>query len=418
MQPLLTLLILLAPMAVQDPASRLHAAARQSIQDGNYAEAQRVLQLLVDGDPDNTAYLKDLADAQSRAGQAADACRSLERWLEVEPDNEAVVLRLSRILTQEGRWPEVVARLQPLANDTQSAELCRLLAQACHHQGLPAEAAWSYEKALRLDPGAEHDIIALSKLHLEGNQPPLAIRTLEQALEGDPRSAVLHYHLARAYLAAGRPLGKVDVRPLAQALPDRTSGPWYVIDALPENPNRYRVCPANSAIYHLHRAFELGLDHPDMHLLSADIWHAAGEHSRARELYETLETTVPPDQQAGYHYRYGMTLYWLDDLDGFEQHLQRALKLDPQAIEPRLAEAYTLLADRHCLKGDRERYIHFLELATARDGSAIEPRYKLGNALYEAGRQSDALEQYRRVLQMDPNHRDRDRMLDLLGGRP
>ena len=151
-----------------------------------------------------------------------------------------------------------------------------------------------------------------------------------------------------------------------------------------------------------------------MPLLHADIWFSAHEYARARDIYETIEAAVPKPRAAEYHYRYGLTLYWLDDLQGFQKHIEIAGEIDPEGYGPKLLEAHTLLADRYCVRGDLERYIHHLELAVKAAPRSVELHYKLGNALNEAGRRGEAASHWQVVLQLEPYHEDRERLLKLL----
>ena len=46
-----------------------------------------------------------------------------------------------------------------------------------------------------------------------------------------------------------------------------------------------------------------------------------------------------------------------------DEVVEKAVELDPATYRPKLLESYTKLADRLCLRGDLEKYIHYLELA-------------------------------------------------------
>lgn len=315
---------------------------------------------------------------------------------------------------ERGDWRQVIELVQPLTASVDTYEVNHLLGQAYRQMDLPVEATWYFRRAVQLQPDAAGDLLELGELHLARGWPALAINALESVVSLGVADGRVHYRLALAYQRCGRPVGRTSIVSLAQAVPESTSGPWYVWEAIEGQTDRYRVCARGSAIYHLQRAMELGLDDPQAVLLYADIWFSAGQYERARDLYEMMESIVPREQMAGYHYCYGQSLYWLDDLNGFEEHIQRAVELDSEAYRPKLLDCYTMLADRYCVLGDVKQYIRYLELAVKQSPRSAELRYKLGNALSEAQRRGEAAAQWQVVLQLEPYHPDRERLLKLL----
>ena len=305
--------------------------------------------------------------------------------------NEPAVILQAEVLSKQDDWEAVIRTLAPSASFSDSYEISHLLAEAYLRSGQLVEAAWFLEKAVRLKPEALEDLVALGRLHLRRELPALAVRALNSALALAADDAQVHYLLARAYHRAGRPLGRVQVLPISQAIMGQTYEGWYVLEAVEDQPNRFRVCPSDSAIYHLQKAIELGMDEANVHLLNADIWFNANEYERARDAYEIIEATLPASRLAGYHYRYGSTLYWL--------------------------EMHTLMADQYCIRGDLERFIHHLQQAIEAAPRAVDLRYKLGNALFEAERHAEALAQWQIVLQLHPHHPDRERLLGYLNDR-
>ena len=331
-------------------------------------------------------------------------------------DEPAVILQAEALLKQDD-WEAVIRTLAPSASFSDSYEISHMLAEAYLRSEQLVEAAWFYEKAVRLKPEALEDLVALGRLHLRRELPALAVRALNSALALAADNPEVHYLLARAYHRAGRPLGRVQVLPISQAIIGQTHEDWYVLEPVDDQPNRFRVCPSDSAIYHLQKAIELGMDEANVHLLNADIWFNANEYERARDAYEIIEATLPASRLAGYHYRYGSTLYWLGDLEGFRQHVETASKLNPKSYGSKLLEMHTLIADQYCIRGDLKRFIHHLQQAIEAAPRSVDLRYKLGNALFEAERHAEALAQWQIVLQLHPHHPDRERLLGYLNDR-
>lgn len=415
--PAVCLLILLplwpAPQS-QPPVSHASESAIQALADGDYVRAEGLLRTLVASDTQNTGYLLDLASTQRQLNKIDQALETIARLLKIDSHNLPGTILLARISADSNDWDTVVMLLDPLATPEASYDISHLLAEAYRRLEQSVEAAWYYEQAIRLNPLVLGDYLELAKLHLQRDLPALAVRALESALARFRDDAQTHYLLAKAYHRAGRPVGKIEIRDLDQAIPGNIRGNWYVLEVDRDRLNRYQVCPANSAIYHLHKALALGCDEPDIHLLNADIWFNANDYVRAREIYEMIEGAVPEALLPDYHYRFGTTLFWLDDLAGFQEHAEAASKLDPQRYRPKLLEAHTMLADRYCLRGDLDQYIRHLELAIEAAPRSAELRYKLGNALNEAERRGEAAAHWQVVLQLEPFHPDRERLLELL----
>ena len=411
----LVILLPLWPATQSQPlVSHTSESARQALADSDHVTAERLLHTLVASDPQNTGYLLDLATTQRQLDKIDQALETIARLLKIDPHNLPGTILLARISADRNDWDTVVMLLDPLATPEASYDISRLLAEAYRRLKQSVEAAWYYEQAIRLNPLVLGDYLELANLHLQRDLPALAVRALESALAHFRDHAQTHYLLAKAYHRAGRPLGKIEIRDLDQAIPGNIQGNWYVLEVDSDRLNRYQVCPANSAIYHLHKALGLGCDEPDIHLLNADIWFNANDYVRAREIYEMIEGAVPEALLPDYHYRFGTTLFWLDDLAGFQEHVEAAGKLDPQRYKPKLLEAHTMLADRYCLRGDLDQYILHLELAIEAAPRSAELRYKLGNALNEAERRGEAAAHWQVVLQLEPFHPDRERLLELL----
>ncbi len=398
----------------QDSTDRLYESAKQAIETKDYARAVTLLKMLVDSDPKNVSYRLDLSIAQSGSGDVDAAVESLQKILEMDPKHEEAITRLAAIWIERKDWTKVIPLLQPLADQGRSYTACHELAVAYDQQNQLSSAAWYYERAVQINPKATDDLVRLGNLHLQQGLPALTIRALRSALELGVQSAEVHTQLAQAYLQIDVPLGKVQLVPLANAVVGKTCGAWYVLEAVGGQPNRYRACPDHSAIYHLEKAFEMGLDEPAMHVLQGDIWLAAKDYSRARDVYQSVESTVPAEVQAAFYYHYGQALFGLNDLTGFLKCLETAIQRDPQTYQPKRREAYTMLADRYCMLGDLDHTIEYLTLATQEAPTSAELHLRLGNAMYEAKRTPEAFRQWRMTLQLEPQHPDRERLLKLM----
>lgn len=396
------------------PSAEQSESPSQEAANDQARESEARLRRLLGQNPRNVLHLYELAQAQRRLGNAAEALETINQLLEVDPGHEPGLIFLAELLAERQDWPAVIRLLQPLGSTSESYDVSHRLAEAYDQLGKQVEAAWYYDKAVRLNPLAMDDYRELARLHLKRGLPALAVRVLETALKHNDARPRLHALLAEAYNQAGRPVGRIEIAPLTRAIPGQIHAEWFVLEGIEDQENTYRVCPSDSAVYHLHRAYQLGLNDASIQLLEADIWLNARLFGRARDIYELIEAIVHPEELPGYHYRFGQTLFGLDDLDGFQQHLQTAARLDPQAYKPKLLEADIMLADRYCIQGNLAGYVQHLESAVRQSPRSVELRYKLGNALLEADRRGEAGAHLQVVLQLDPFHPDRERLLRLL----
>jgi len=87
---------------------------------------------------------------------------------------------------------------------------------------------------------------------------------------------------------------------------------------------------------------------------------------------------------------------------------------DPDRYTPKLAQAYLKIADRYSQRGDVELYLHYLRLAVAELPETSRLHYRLGNAFWEAGQKIPAARHWQLTLELEPNHPDRLRMLELI----
>ncbi|MCG3137839.1 MAG: Lipopolysaccharide assembly protein B [Phycisphaerae bacterium] len=398
----------------QESKDHLHQSAQSAIAAKDYNTAIQMLTLLSDSEPQNTQWLSELAEAQRLQGDTAAALATMQRATKLQPADDPLAIQQAELHAALQDWSGMVQLLKLRADQTSRSRFCELLAQAYEQLGQQTDAAWYYERALQLPEPAVSVYLALSQLQIKRGTAASAIETLEKGTVLHPQEAELHWWLARAYYEAGRGVGKIIVVPLTDAIPEQTQGLWYVIEPQLNEPNRYQVCGSNCAIYHLQRAFELGWHQPEAYLLQADIWYQAEDYRRARELYELLAEVVPGPLQAGYHYRYGMSLLQLEAIDEAGTQFDRAVQKDPGSYRPKMVEVYQRLAEYYCLRGAMDPYIDYLERAVDLEPRRVELHYKLGNALHEAGRRAEAAVQYRLTLQMQPDHPDAERMLNLI----
>jgi Flp pilus assembly protein TadD len=94
--------------------------------------------------------------------------------------------------------------------------------------------------------------------------------------------------------------------------------------------------------------------------------------------------------------------------------VKRASARDEKTYGSELVVAYRRAADHYSADGDLTGYLRCLQLAVDESPESAELHYLLGNALYEAGRKVEASRHWRLALELEPDHPDRSRMLELI----
>jgi len=131
-------------------------------------------------------------------------------------------------LEQRRDWPGMLslARVQ-LLREPGSSEWWFLQGYALGRLGLHAEAALSYERAIRLSPEDEGSWLALGQTQTELGQTESAIRTYRQVLRDRPESAHAYLALGDIYLKQGKPdLAIPNYRENVRYEPGSAQG-WY-----------------------------------------------------------------------------------------------------------------------------------------------------------------------------------------------
>ena len=245
-------------------------------------------------------------------------------------------------------------------------------------------------------------------------------------------------NLAQAYIEADRTQeGLETALELVRLEPNNPSGHLFVGTAFMEL-NR-----PDDAYDYLQRALALGSDDSYLFESLGMILNGRGQHAEALELLQRLVRTDDPT--ATYSFRLAVAYFGLGRHDEALFEIERGLALDPDANERGglnfvhgqimskrgdLATAAELFEQSYRLDGslvalnelavtrfNLEEYDqaleHFATLADA-DPNSANNRYRVGVALVKLNRNSEALEQFRRTIEIDPSHEQAREMITWL----
>ncbi|MHC4065905.1 MAG: tetratricopeptide repeat protein [Planctomycetota bacterium] len=323
-------------------------------------------------------------------------------------------LASARTYAEHGEYDKVIETLEALRDGGDDYEVSHLLGQAYFQTDNLPEARRCLQAAIEQKPKSAPDHCLLADTYLRQEKFALAAESYETAWRLGLDVADLHYGLATAYYKLKNYTGRIFYRTVEGGSAGRIVKDCYLIEPAPSQADRFIAAPQSSAIYHLQKAHDAGIDTPEAHLLHVDIWLRTGRYAQALAIFETLEERVDPPDRAEYYFAYARACLGADDRQGYLDRLEKAIALDPKTYRPRLVDAYRQVAARCNAEGDLQDYIRYLKLAVGEAPESHNLRYALGNALFEAGRQAGACRQWQITLELQPDHPDRTRMLELI----
>ena len=399
----------------QSEAEQLFEQGRDALLQAQYDRAIELLTKAVALDGTKTSYRLHLARAYRYAGKDDKAEPIFEAILKATPDHVEAAQGLAEIFTKAARWKDVVRVLEPLLEYRHDYPTYHMLAEAHYTLGELEKASKDYEEAVKLNPQSALDHYQLGNIYLAGNFFALAAESYRSALQLGMDSPVLRYKLGSAYFNLRNYFGAIAVRTVKSGQPGTISGDWYLVEPVPGHKDVFRCAPENSAIYQVAKALADGIEpRPDIFVLRASIYLSAHRYQRAYDLFTEIGPKVPDADKALYYYYYAQAALGTGRYDEYLALLGKAIELDPAAYKSALVDAYLQVADQYNQAGQLDKYIQFLADAVAQSPTTASLHLKLGNAYEEDQKYDLAIAQWRMVLDLEPDHPDRLRLLNLI----
>ena len=395
-----------------DEAKQHFEAGRKSFFQGAYAKAIAALTKAVAVDPTKNAYRLLLAKAHRYAGQLKDAAAVLEGILKTSPDHVEAGVELAAILSADKQWKRVTATLEPLLKFKHDYPLYHMLAEAYYQQDNLEKARTCYEEAVRLNPNSGGDHYQLGNLYLTQSRFAKAAKAYERAAALGVEPAVLHFKLASAYFNLRNYLGRVTTAKVIGGAVGEIKKDLFLIDPVPGTPDTFYVAGPRSAVFQVVKAQAMGITMVQIRFLEANIWLNARRYAKADAIYKQLEDKLEKADRALFWFYWARTALGLGDCDAYLARLDKAIEADPDVYKPTLADAYVTVAGRYQQRGETKRYIEYLKKAVQTNPLSASLHLTLGDALWQANQRKEAAEQYRLVLELEPDHAARVRLLN------
>ncbi len=130
-------------------------------------------------------------------------------------------------------------------------------------------------------------------------------------------------------------------------------------------------------------------------------------------MFGKIESTIK-DDKALFYYCYAQAAFGTGQYDRYLALLEEAIRLDPGAYKATRVDAFLSVADQYNEAGNLEKYIEFLGKAVAESPLTASLHLKLGNAYEENRKLNEAIGQWRMVLDIEPDHPQRTKLLNLI----
>jgi tetratricopeptide (TPR) repeat protein len=353
------------------------------------------------------AQPSDSVSARPAASQPVAKVRSADRPSATTP-------RLARAQTHArcGNWPAVQAELSE-AEDRLDPDGLLLLARAYAESGSTTDASRTLQRGLQRWPDSEPLWLALIRQTLARDQCGLALRQISAAQHHLGPLPRLHLCAAQAHYRLGQVLGKTCLMRVPDARAGQFIHDWFLVEKR-ASPDQFLCCPKASALYALRRALDAGLDEPAAHCLHARIWQQAGRPEIALAILQSREAVLLEDPSLETLETFADVALAANALEDFLRYARRRADHDPQRQAEILVDAYLAAAERYNQRGDDAIHRALLRRALRLRPENTEAMLRLADTAWNAGSRDEAAVWYRRVLQREPVHRDRRRILQRL----
>ena len=401
----------------QEKAEELFQQGRKLFFQGEYEKAVETLTKSAALNPDKMGYQLLLAKGHRYAKQNDKALKVLERILKANPEHVDAGIDLAELLSPEKAPERVIEILKPLLKFNHDYPIYHLLAEAHYQQEDFKTARQYFEEATKLNPRNADDHYQLGNIYLAQKQFAKSAQAYEEAGRLGMTSGVYHFKLASVYFNLHNYLGKVSTGEVIGGKPGDIKQKMYLVDTIPGKKDQFYVSGPRSAIYQTTKAKQLGVDIFDIDFLEANIWLSARRYENAEQIYNELQDKVAKDDKGLFWYYRAQTALGMKRYDEFLERLNKAIEAEPEVYESTLADAYVTVANGYNQLGENAQYLEYLQKAVHTNPLSARLHLTLGDAYWVSSSREPAIKQYRLVLELEPDHPDRVRLLNRIRGQ-
>ncbi|MFP3983720.1 MAG: tetratricopeptide repeat protein [Desulfurivibrionaceae bacterium] len=363
------------------------------IKMGKEEQALIHLQEMAAGDEKDIDNLFMFARLYSKMDKYQKARGAYQTILDIEPENQKALLLLGTLHARHGNFEEGREILEKLVEiNKQSFMGYNYLAKLYREMNLPVKAAEAYSRALEINWSTE---LAREAVRFYESQDMYeeAVDIYERLLERDSANLEFHGHLINLYLQMNR---------LDKAMESLRDMKTYMADTLPLDIAIGRLLlkqqKYEEAVEHFRRLLKKGGQTGTVRGFLALAYHGSGRNEKAKEMLEGI-----PQSSEAYEDAVLMLLRIYQE----EDNIGRAISLLEDAItteESRNPFFYTVLAELYHEQGDGESGVRTYKRGLRFYPDNAEIRYNFALYLDKLGRTTEALEEMKQVLTIDPDN--------------
>jgi len=313
------------PEEVQTPPEL--TKAEEFIQKKRYAEAEPLLQKVVEADPANYVAWFDLGFTENALGKTDESIAAYRKSVAAKADVFESNLNLGLQLAKTNRpdaeqFLHAATQLQPTSHLAEGKERAWLSLAHVLEGSKPDEALEAYHQAASAQPKDPEPHVAAGLLLEKQNHFADAEQEYKSALEIDPASADAATGLANIYMTGRRfPEAAAALRKVIAAHPDDVGAHTQLGRVLAaEDKNE-------DAIAELETATKLAPADVSVQRDLADLYAAAGKNEQAVSAYRALIAAHPDDAEL--HHSLGKSLLRDKKFAVAQQEFLIAVKLKP-----------------------------------------------------------------------------------------
>lgn len=322
-------------------------------------------------------------------------------------DDDAV--ENAALAAHEGRWNDVRRLLEGAPRTPRSAAL---LASALENLGETEAADTVLREALVAHPQAI-ELWTQFVLAAEGRRDATeCLRRLEQAQKRVPPTPELHLAAAKSFAALDQVLGTPEIRAYPEARAGQFVDGWLLLEE--RESHQFTCCPRASAMYHVRRALDAAPDNDAAHLLHAMLWTRLGRGEIGLQIVRSREPLLLRSGSPAVLEQMAQVALGADDLSAFLRYSRLRADRDLERREEILVDAYRSLAARFNDRGQPDLHADALRRAVKLRPDDPALALELADAEWSLGRRAEAARLYRRLLQEQPLHPERQRTLQRL----
>ena len=398
-------------------AEQLYQDARKLYFQGKHSEAIAQLEKAVKMNGTKTGYQLLLAKAYRTVEQDEKATVVLEEVLKSNADHVEAGMELAELLTPQKKPDRVIAILKPLLKLKHVYPLYHLLGEAYYEKEDFNESRKHFEEAVKLNGQNRDDHYQLGNIYLAQKRFAKSAASYERASQLGMSSGVFHFKLASVYFNLHNYLGNITTAEVIGGKAGQISNNLYLLESVPGKKDTFYVTGSQSAAFQVAKAQKLGIDIFEIRFLEANVWLSSHEFEKADAVYKALQEVVPKENLGLFWSQWAETALGLDDFDNYIARLKKAIEADPDVYRATLSEAYVTVANRHHQRGDNEQYIAFLQKSVDLNPLSARLHLTLGDALWDISKRPLAIQQYKLVLELEPEFAQRVRLLNRIRGR-